>query len=46
MSCSATRAPLGAIFGDAFSSEFAFKVTNEIFRGVGGDECLGVIAGP
>jgi HK97 family phage major capsid protein len=37
---------LGAIFGDAFSSEFAFKVTNEIFRGVGGDECLGVIAGP
>ncbi len=37
---------MDTIFGDAFASEFAFKVTNEIFRGVGGDECLGIIAGP
>lgn len=32
-----------AIYGDAFASEFAFKVTDEIIRGGGGDECLGII---
>lgn len=37
---------MDAIYGDAFASEIAFKVTNEIFRGVGGDECLGFIGGP
>jgi len=36
---------MDAIYGDAFSSEIAFKVTNEIFRGVGGDECLGIVGG-
>jgi len=37
---------MGTIFADAFSSEFAFRVTNEIIRGNGGDECLGILGGP
>lgn len=34
------------IFGDSFASEFAFKVTDEIIRGGGGDECLGILTAP
>lgn len=32
-----------AVFGNAFASEFAFKVTDELFRGGGGDECVGIL---
>lgn len=32
------------VFGDAFASEFAFKVTDEIIRGTGGAQCLGLLA--
>lgn len=32
------------VFGDAFAEEFAFKVTDEIIRGVGGAQCLGILA--
>lgn len=35
-----------AVFGNAFASEFAFKVTDELIRGGGGDECLGVLNAP
>lgn len=35
-----------AVFGNAFASEFAFKVTDEIIRGAGGDECLGLLNAP
>lgn len=33
-----------AIFGNAFASEFAFKVTDEFVRGGGGDELVGVVS--
>lgn len=32
-----------AVFGNAFASEFAFKVTDELIRGNGGDECVGLL---
>jgi HK97 family phage major capsid protein len=35
-----------AIFGNAFASEFAFKVTDEIVRGTGGALCLGILNAP
>lgn len=34
------------VFADSFASEFAFKVTDEIIRGGGGDECLGILTAP
>lgn len=37
---------LESIFGDAFAEEFAFKVTDEIVRGPGGAQCLGVLSAP
>lgn len=39
-------ATVEAVFGNAFASEFAFKVTDEIVRGGGGDECLGILNAP
>lgn len=33
------------VFGNAFASEFAFKITDEIIRGAGGSEMLGLLAG-
>lgn len=36
-------ATVEAVFGNAFASEFAFKVTDEVIRGTGGDECLGIL---
>ncbi len=36
-------AAMERVFGDAFASEFAFKLTDEIIRGGGGDECLGIL---
>lgn len=32
-----------AVFGNAFASEFAFKLTDELIRGGGGDECQGIL---
>lgn len=37
---------LETIFNDAFASEFAFKVTDEIINGPGGDKCLGILNAP
>lgn len=34
------------VFADSFASEFAFKVTDEIIRGGGGDECWGILSTP
>jgi HK97 family phage major capsid protein len=34
---------MGSIFSIAFSSEFAFKLDDEIFRGNGAGQCLGII---
>lgn len=34
------------VFADSFASEFAFKVTDEIIRGGGGDEMLGILTAP
>lgn len=36
-------ATIETVFNDAFASEFGFKVTDEILRGTGGDECLGIL---
>jgi HK97 family phage major capsid protein len=36
-------ATVETVFNDSFASEFAFKVTDEILRGTGGDECLGIL---
>lgn len=36
-------ATIEAVFNDSFASEFAFKVTDEIIRGTGGDECQGIL---
>jgi len=33
------------VFGDAFASEFAFKLTDEIIRGTGGALCTGILDG-
>jgi HK97 family phage major capsid protein len=35
-----------AVFGNAFASEFAFKATDEIIRGGGGAEFLGLLNAP
>lgn len=34
-----------AVFGNAFASEFAFKVTDELINGTGGAQCMGVLGG-
>lgn len=34
---------IGAIFARAFASEFAFKIDDEIVRGSGAGECLGIL---
>lgn len=34
-----------AVFGNAFASEFAFKVTDELINGLGGASCLGILNG-
>jgi len=34
---------LGALLEDAFQSEFAFKIDDEIFRGSGVGQCLGIL---
>lgn len=33
-----------SVFADSFASEFAFKATDEIIRGGGGDEMLGILS--
>ena len=35
-----------SVFANSFASEFAFKVTDELINGLGGDECLGILAAP
>lgn len=37
---------MAAIFDDAFASEFAFKLTDEIINGPGGASCLGILNAP
>lgn len=37
---------LNGLLGDAFSSEFAFKIDNEIVRGTGSGQCLGFLTSP
>lgn len=37
---------MASIFDDAFASEFAFKLTDEIINGVGGAACLGILNAP
>jgi HK97 family phage major capsid protein len=37
---------LNGLLGDAFSSEFAFKIDNEIVRGTGAGQCLGFLNSP
>lgn len=37
---------LEAIASDAFASEFAFKVTDEVINGPGGAQCLGILNAP
>lgn len=37
---------LNGLLGDAFSSEFAFKIDNEIVRGTGSGQCLGYLNSP
>jgi HK97 family phage major capsid protein len=37
---------LSDLLGDAFSSEFAFKIDNEIIRGTGSGQCLGILNSP
>lgn len=34
-----------AVFGQGFAEEFAFKATDELIRGVGGAQMLGILAG-
>ncbi|HET6498047.1 MAG TPA: phage major capsid protein [Coriobacteriia bacterium] len=34
---------LGQVFADAFTDEFAFKLDDEIYRGTGAGQCLGVL---
>lgn len=34
-----------AVFGNAFASEFAFKVTDELINGTGGPQCMGILGG-
>jgi len=33
-----------AVFGDGFAEEFSFKATNELIRGAGGAEMLGILS--
>ena len=37
---------LEKLLGDAFASEFAFKIDDEIIRGTGAGECLGILNAP
>jgi len=37
---------LNGLLSDGFSSEFAFKIDNEIFRGTGSGQCLGFQVSP
>lgn len=37
-------AALEAVFGNAFASEFAFKIDDEIINGDGAGKCLGILA--
>jgi HK97 family phage major capsid protein len=34
---------LNGLLGDGFTSEFAFKIDNEIIRGTGSGQCLGIL---
>jgi HK97 family phage major capsid protein len=36
-------ASLGQVFSDAFTDEFAFKIDDEIYRGTGAGQCLGIL---
>lgn len=35
-----------AVFGEGFAEEFAFKATDEVIRGVGGSQMLGLLSAP
>ena len=37
---------MGAVFSEAFSEEFAFVIDDEIFRGTGAGQCMGVLNAP
>jgi HK97 family phage major capsid protein len=37
---------LNSLLGDGFTSEFAFKIDNEIIRGTGSGQCLGILNSP
>jgi HK97 family phage major capsid protein len=37
---------LNGLLGDGFTSEFAFKIDNEIIRGSGSGQCLGILNSP
>jgi HK97 family phage major capsid protein len=37
---------LNGLLGDGFTSEFAFKIDNEIIRGTGSGQCLGILNSP
>jgi len=39
-------ASMEAVFGQAFRSEMAFTVDNEIYRGTGAGQCLGILNAP
>lgn len=39
-------AQMGSVFSEAFREVFAFKIDNEIYRGTGSGQCLGVLNAP